>query len=128
MRRALSYRRFLSTQVFTHAVPFSDSPSVTATLSIIDGKHPSRPTHPTLTEDLWTLVQCYWYQDPTSRPKILEVSKVLILPLRKRLISNTVGTEERICLIARIFSEVSSRTTIRSSGRTCLWGRCPDPY
>ena len=105
MRRALAYRRFVSIQVFTHAVPFGKTPSVTAMLSIMSGKRPSRPTHPTLTEDLWTLVQRCWHQDPASRPQILEVSKLLTLPLRKRLISHTAGRDERIRLIATIFSD-----------------------
>ena len=76
-----------------------------AMLSIMNGKRPSRPTHPTFTVDLWTLVQRCWHQDPTSRPQILEVLKVLTLPLRKRLISHTIGTDERIRLIATIFSD-----------------------
>ena len=72
----------------------------------MNDKRPSRPTHPTFTEDLWTLVQRCWDQDPYSRPQILEVSKVLtLLLLRKRLINPAISTDERIRLIATISSD-----------------------
>ncbi|KAF9644746.1 kinase-like protein [Thelephora ganbajun] len=43
-------------EVFTGAIPFSDNPPPVTTLSIIQGKRPSRPTHPTFTENLWELI------------------------------------------------------------------------
>jgi len=41
------------------------------------GERPPRPTHPTLTDELWELIQRCWDQEPQSRPKILEVAQVL---------------------------------------------------
>jgi hypothetical protein len=71
--------RFVSMQVFTGAVPFSNGPSVMAMLAITQGKRPPRPTHPTFTENLWTLMQRCWDQDPHLRPEVSEVLRVLLL-------------------------------------------------
>ena len=100
-------------QVFTHAVPFSDRSSVTAMLAIMSGERLPRPTHPAFTEDLWTLMQRCWHQDPTSRPQFLEVVQILTLPFRKRLVSHTLGKDERIHLIATIFSDDDQVKVVR---------------
>jgi len=68
---------FILIQVFTSAVPFGGLSTTGAILSIVQGKRPPRPTHPTFTEDLWTLTQRCWNQDPHLRPNILEVLQVL---------------------------------------------------
>ena len=100
-------------QVFTHAVPFSNRSSVTAMLAIMSGERLPRPTHPTFTEDLWILMQRCWHQDPTLRPQILEVVQILTLPFRKRLVSHTLGKDERIRLIATIFSDDDQVKVVR---------------
>ena len=74
-------------------------------LAIMSGERLPRPTHPTFTEDLWILMQRCWHQDPTSRPQILEGVQILTRPFRKRLVSHTIGKDERIRLIATIFSD-----------------------
>ena len=98
MGRALAYCRFLSTQVYTGAVPFSDIISVAAMLAITTNKRPPRPRHPTFTEDLWKLTQRCWDQDLSLRPKIPEVLQVLAL-------SHTFAADERVSLVATIFSD-----------------------
>ena len=113
MCRPLVYCRFESIQAFTHAVPFYTTSSVTAMLAIMNGKRPPRPTHPTFTEDLWTLMQRCWHQDPTSRPQISEVVQILTLPFRKRLTSRTLAADERIGLLATIFSDDDQVKMIR---------------
>ena len=76
-RRTLAYCNLISPQVFTGAVPFSNGLPAAAMLAIMSGKRPPRPTHPSLTEKLWILIQCCWYQNPRSRPEISEVLNVL---------------------------------------------------
>jgi len=65
--------RSTSTQVFTGAVPFSSSSPTVAMLAIMNGKRPSRPTHPTFTDGWWELTKCCWDQDPHFRPDISQV-------------------------------------------------------
>lgn len=76
-RRPSAYCRFVPIQVFTGAIPFGDGPPMMAVLAISQGRRPPRPTHPTFTTKLWTLMVRCWNQDPRLRPKALEVLKVL---------------------------------------------------
>ena len=64
-------------QAFTGAVPFNHSLPAAATLAIMGGKRPPRPTHQQFTDQLWTLMQRCWDQNPRSRPEVSEVFKVL---------------------------------------------------
>ena len=96
-------------------------------LAITQGKRPERPKHPDFTENLWTLIQRCWDEDPHLRPEASEVVHALLTllvlfilainpPLRltfpassappawKRLISPTLPADERIQLITSIFS------------------------
>jgi len=57
--------------------PFSQQTTLAAMVTIIQGERPPRPTHPTLTDGLWQLMQRCWDQDRYNRPPILEVSKAL---------------------------------------------------
>jgi len=82
--RVLAYSWLVRTQVFTGAIPFSDGSSFVAMLAITQGKRPPRPTHPTFTENLWTLMQRCWDPDPHSRPEISEVLQTLLTPLVSR--------------------------------------------
>ncbi|KAF9645427.1 kinase-like protein, partial [Thelephora ganbajun] len=68
-------------EVFTGVIPFSDGPSSMAMLLIIQGERPSRPTHPTFTENLWSLMQRCWNHDPHSRPKVSDALQILLAPL-----------------------------------------------
>ena len=67
----------ISLQVFTGAPPFYGASNPAIMLHTISGKRTPRPTHPTFTEDLWTLTQRCWNQDPHLRPDILEVLQIL---------------------------------------------------
>lgn len=44
---------------------------------IVNGERPPRPAHSTLTDELWSLIQRCWNQDPHLRPEVSEVVKVL---------------------------------------------------
>ncbi|KAF9645406.1 kinase-like protein [Thelephora ganbajun] len=104
-------------EVFTGAVPFSDKSSPVATLSITQGKRPSRPTHPTFTENLWKLMQCCWDQDPHSRPEVSEALQILLapdIPGWKRLITQTLATDERVSLITAIFSDLDQAKMVKN--------------
>ena len=96
-------------------------------LAITQGRRPPRPTHPNFAENLWTLMQRCWDQDPHLRPEVSEALQVLLtpsvlclfqylyihqffypstsseLPAWKQLISRTSTTDERISLITTIF-------------------------
>ena len=76
-RRAFAHYHTVSSQVFTGAVPFSNNPPAAATLAIIVGERPPRPTHPQFINQLWILMQRCWDQDPLSRPEVSGVFKVL---------------------------------------------------
>ena len=76
-RRTIIHYPSLLSQVFTGAVPFSDTVTTAVTMAIIGGKRPPRPTHRQFTHQLWTLMQLCWDQDPRSRPQIFEVLRIL---------------------------------------------------
>ena len=61
------------TQVFTGATPFDDRTPEEAMEAIESGEWPLRPTHPTITDELWGLMERCWDQDPLLRPKVSEV-------------------------------------------------------
>ena len=67
---------FIRTKAPTGAVPFSDKPPRAAVLAIA-GERPPRPTHPTLTDELWVLTQRCWGQEAHLRPKAPEVLRIL---------------------------------------------------
>jgi len=75
--RNFTHRHSVSSQVFTGAVPFSNSPLAAATLAIMAGRRPQRPTHQQFTDQLWTLMQSCWHQDPKLRLEASAVSKAL---------------------------------------------------
>ena len=78
--RTLTHCHFVSTQVFTGTIPYSGKLPAMVIKAITQGKRPPRPTHPTFTENLWTLMQRCWHHDPHLRPEVLEVSRVLFIP------------------------------------------------
>ena len=55
-----------------------------ATLAIVQGKRPERPTHPNFTEKLWSLTQRCWNGNHNVRPRISEVMEILVTPLVSR--------------------------------------------
>ena len=65
---------FTRTKVFTGATPFSDKSPRAAMSATVVGERPSRPTHPALTDKLWTLTQRCWDQDIRRRPNALRIS------------------------------------------------------
>lgn len=69
--------RFALIQVLTGAVPFSDETPTMAILHITQGTRPPRPAHPSLTTELWTLMERCWNQDPQLRPEVSEALSVL---------------------------------------------------
>ena len=48
-----------------------------AVVSIVHGDRPPRPTHPSLTDGLWELMQRCWDRDIRKRPQILEALQAL---------------------------------------------------
>ncbi|KAF9643100.1 kinase-like protein, partial [Thelephora ganbajun] len=65
-------------EVFTGNVPFSDLTTATAAItSIVFGRRPERPSHPSLTDDLWALTQHCWKEKPQDRPQMDQVIKRL---------------------------------------------------
>ena len=76
-RRTCAHCHSVWSQVFTGAVPFNNDLPAAAVLAIIAGKRPPRPAHHQLTNQLWTLMQRCWDQDPHLRPEVSEVFRVL---------------------------------------------------
>ena len=72
-----SYSHCTSIQVFTGSVPFAGCRFAKVMLEIMEGKRPPRPTHPTFTEVLWTLMQRCWDPDPCLRPEASEALEIL---------------------------------------------------
>jgi hypothetical protein len=60
-------------KVFTGKVPFNSDKSVPAMVAIMNGERPPRPSHPTLTNGLWELMQKCWAQDVRERPQMTKV-------------------------------------------------------
>ena len=100
-----AYFRSILLKVFTGAAPFSDSLGAAATVRITQGERPPRPTHPTLTEDLWILMQRCWNHDPKLRPNASEVLQAVTLSLCRRFVNWTLPTYERARLITAVFSK-----------------------
>ena len=75
--RAFAYCHVVSPQAFTGAVPFAGSIPAAVILAIMRGERPPRPTHPILTDELWTLTQDCWAQELHLRPEVSTVVKVL---------------------------------------------------
>ncbi|KAF9642811.1 kinase-like protein [Thelephora ganbajun] len=92
-------------EAFTGAAPFSDKPPRAAILAIMSGERPPRPTHPTLTDRLWTLIQRCWSQEAHMRPHALRISCGFSIPAWKRLIDRPLATNERTSLIKDIFTD-----------------------
>lgn len=96
----------MSCQVFTGAIPFHGSSSNRIVVSILQGKRPERPEHPSFTDELWSLVQRCWDDAPHSRPPTSEVLGTLEVLTWRRLASDTpinpavaerVKTDENSC-------------------------------
>ena len=75
-----AHRHSVWSQVFTGMIPFNNSLPAAAMLAIITGKRPLRPIHHQLTDQLWTLIQHCWDQNPYSRPGVPEGFKTLCGP------------------------------------------------
>ena len=58
-------------------VPFDRHRPVEAMMVIMRGDRPPRPSHLTLTDELWELVQQCWNQDPRKRPPMPKVLQAL---------------------------------------------------
>ena len=65
-------------------VPFSNHNSPAATLAILSGKRPQRPTRAELTDGLWKLMNRCWNKDRHNRPLMLEVLLALHSRIRER--------------------------------------------
>ena len=64
----------------------NNKPPHTVVSAIKVDKRPPRPTHPDLTDGLWTLVQRCWDQEPHSRPRALRMACGLyVSPLVPRM-------------------------------------------
>jgi serine/threonine protein kinase len=62
-------------KAFTGKAPFYDSTATTAAVNVLSGNRPERPTHPSLTDNLWDLTEHCWNHDPRRR---LEISEVVL--------------------------------------------------
>ena len=86
-RRTLAYCNLVSPQVFTGVIPFNNSLPAAAMLAIMGGERPPRPTHPTLTDQLWRLIQRCWDQKPHLRPEVSGTLQVIFTSLVPHLVT-----------------------------------------
>ena len=77
-------------KVFTGSAPFDLHLSITVALAILQGERPSRPPHRDLTDNLWEVMQHCWNQEPSERPDMSEVLRVLRSPLAPLSFHNRV--------------------------------------
>jgi len=77
-------------KAFTGSAPFDLHLSITVALAIMRGDRPSRPIHPTFTHGLWELMEHCWNQEPSSRPDMPEVLRILHDPLASLSFHNNV--------------------------------------
>ncbi|KAF9789474.1 kinase-like domain-containing protein [Thelephora terrestris] len=87
-------------EAFTGAAPFSDKPPHEALSAVERGERPPRPAHPTLTNEIWKLIEQCWDGEASLRPHALIVSCGFKgVPVWKRLTDLTLTMDERISLI-----------------------------
>ncbi|KAF7326860.1 Kinase-like protein [Mycena venus] len=56
-------------EIFTGQHPFSNLPGPAATMKVVDGERPERPSGlPAVSDALWRHMTAYWSQNPTARP------------------------------------------------------------
>jgi len=60
-------------EVFTGKAPFYGIPPNTVAVGVLSGNRPARPTHPSLTNNLWKMIERCWNQNLKKRPRISEV-------------------------------------------------------
>ena len=71
-------------QTFNGRVPFPDENKVAAIFSMLNGRRPTRPDHPELSDRLWKTIECCWNADPARRKTITEVIAVLEVEVTAR--------------------------------------------
>jgi len=113
-------------EVFTGKVPFDGTAPATVAVSVLDGKRPTRPTHPDFTDHLWENTKCCWNQEPRYRPDISEV----VLCLQNDTILQggcTDAHDDQVTDETAIESVREEGSLIPASvlGRLCRFGRFP---
>jgi len=64
-------------KIFAGEVPFHDIRPTTVAVGVLSGNRPGRPMHPSLTDDIWNLIEQCWDHDPQRRPDISDVTSYL---------------------------------------------------
>jgi len=95
-------------KIFTGFPPFYMHPSIAATVAIMQGDRPPRPTHPTFTDGLWVLMQRCWNQEPHSRPDMPEVLRILHNLLAPLPFHNQTSINPNVLFCASGFSSHSA--------------------
>jgi len=60
-------------EAFTGKAPFYGVAPTTVAVGVLSGKRPTRPTHQSLTNDIWEMIERCWDKDLQHRPDISEV-------------------------------------------------------
>ncbi|KAF9789176.1 kinase-like domain-containing protein [Thelephora terrestris] len=102
-------------EAFTGRVPFSGCIGFKAMTNILAGIHPERPIHPGLTDQLWTLTQQCWEEEPYDRPSIDSVIEQLSVPSSiSRWVSYSSMTTEMLARYStRLVRNQLSRTGLK---------------
>ena len=60
-------------KAFTGKAPFHDSTPTSAAVGVLSGSRPGRPAYPSITDDLWSMINRCWNREPERRPEISQV-------------------------------------------------------
>lgn len=117
-------------KAFTGTVPFSDRNSQAAIMAIIRGQRPPRPTHPSLTDRLWELINQCWDQDRHKRPRILEVFLALnpLIHQRTHRSGATPVTASASAQVSDIQQQLGKLDPSNEEYRPLLYGLLSHPH
>lgn len=116
---AFAQCRCMSAQVFAGTIPFGEGPDHVIMRSVLQGERPERPTHPTFTKALWSLMQRCWDHDPKLRPTASEVTETLeVLHFGDRNVR--IGTGNALSSTARDLGMFPNPAVNTSSGKVGL--------
>jgi Protein tyrosine and serine/threonine kinase len=72
-------------QIFSGKHPFHEfTRNYPVVTSVMEGKRPTRPTEAPLDDNIWSLVEACWAQQPNDRPSATQIMQRLVTFTRTR--------------------------------------------
>jgi len=85
---------------------------MTQQVKIIEGERPPRPVDPTLTDNVWTLVERCWDQEPQSRPGMKRVLQDLAPSLLQSLHRSSKSSPEFQVALSQFYDSTERETCL----------------